>query len=52
MMEQHESKPRVAQPVDEEIKKHGDQLAKQVREAASGSPEKNADEHDQDQAGT
>jgi hypothetical protein len=34
IMEQHQIKPQVAQPADEEIKKHGDQLAKQVQDAA------------------
>ncbi len=40
-MEQQQSKPRVAQPADEEIKKHGDQLARQVRDAAEAPLEKN-----------
>lgn len=43
-MEQKETTSPVAQPVDEEIKKHGDQLAKQVRDAANGSPEQNSGE--------
>lgn len=33
-MDQHQIKPQVAQPAEEEIKKHGDQLAKQVQDAA------------------
>lgn len=49
MMEKHESKPRVAQPADEEIKKHGDQLAKQVKDAASEPVEQNSDKHGDDQ---
>ena len=40
-MEQQEAKTRVAQPADEEIKKHGDQLAKQVRDAAGTQPKEN-----------
>lgn len=34
VMDQHQIKPQVAQPAEEEIKKHGDQLAKQVQDAA------------------
>jgi hypothetical protein len=41
-MDQPEIKPRVAQPAEEEIKNHGDQLAKQVRDAA-GKPQENQD---------
>jgi hypothetical protein len=41
-MDQQEINPQVAQPADEEIKKHGDQLARQVRDAASKAPEENS----------
>lgn len=46
-MEQQQSKQRIAQPALEEIKKHGDQLAKQVKDAASEAPEQNTAECDQ-----
>jgi ferritin-like protein len=39
VMDQREIKPQVAQPAEEEIKKHGDQLARQVRDAAGKPPE-------------
>lgn len=45
-MEQHETKPRMAQAAEEEIKNHGDQLAKQVRAAAGEPPEQDSDEHE------
>lgn len=32
---------RVAQPADEELKKHGDKLGKEVRDVATESPAKN-----------
>lgn len=35
---------RVAQPADEEIKKHGDQLARQVRDASKESGKDGADD--------
>lgn len=39
-MEQNETRSQVAQPADEEIKKHGDPLAKLVREVAEGNESK------------
>lgn len=43
MMDNDQSKNRLAQPADEEIKKHGDQLEKQVSDAA-GIPPRDKDE--------
>lgn len=45
-MEQRETKPRVAQAAEEEIKNHGDQLAKQVNAAAGAPPEDDSVERD------
>lgn len=45
-MDQQQIKPRVAQPAEEEIKKHGDQLAKQVQDAAGKKREEQRVEKD------
>lgn len=34
-MKSNQQADKVAQPADEELKKHGDQLARQVRDAAA-----------------
>jgi hypothetical protein len=39
IMDQNKTNPQVAQPAKEELKNHGDQLAKQVRDAAGKLPE-------------
>lgn len=44
-MEQQQANSRVAQPADEEIKKHGDQLAKQVKDAAGEASEQEPSKH-------
>jgi hypothetical protein len=47
-MNNDQSKHRVAQPADEEIKKHGDLLDKQVKDAA-GKQSPNKDDNDGEQ---
>lgn len=38
-MDQNKTRPQVAQPAKEELKNHGYQLARQVRDAAGKLPE-------------
>ncbi|SNT25458.1 hypothetical protein SAMN06265795_11958 [Noviherbaspirillum humi] len=43
-MERKHDDRQVAQPAEEEIKKHGDQLQRQVRDAAGGPPQPQGDQ--------
>lgn len=42
-MNTEQEKNRLAQPAEEELKKHGDQLQKQVNDAAEAAPQERQD---------
>lgn len=48
-MNPEQKKDRAAQPADEELKKHGDQLKKQVDAVSAGARERDTTQHKEDE---